>query len=273
MIQFEDLIIDRPLQGIFENANGEIIGGINQLQDLSIETTSETKDKTDAQGVLIKRFFTAKNVEISGQNAVFSTSLASIQFGSDRDFASESNVLIMPRIFKINTDKIATTTDASGNTVKMYTLPDNPIEGTISICGCTNTGVPDVFKKFKAGVAVSETEYVLANNALTLPLNVTGTIQVKYDREVKSGMQLSQKADKFPNTCKFTLSALVCDPCDKETLRHAYIVFPSFQMSPDNTLSFNTEDTQSFSGTAQKDYCSEAHDLYVIHMAEDDIEE
>ena len=46
-IQFEDLIIDRPLQGIFENSLGDIIGGVNQLQNVSIETTSETKDKTE----------------------------------------------------------------------------------------------------------------------------------------------------------------------------------------------------------------------------------
>ena len=38
-IQFEDLIIARPLQGIFENSLGYIIGGVNQLQNVSIETT------------------------------------------------------------------------------------------------------------------------------------------------------------------------------------------------------------------------------------------
>ena len=43
-IQFEDLIIDRTLQGIFENSLGDIIGGVNQLQNVSIETTSETKE-------------------------------------------------------------------------------------------------------------------------------------------------------------------------------------------------------------------------------------
>ena len=60
-IQFEDLIIDRTLQGIFENSLGDIIGGVNQLQNVSIETTSETKDKTDAVGALIMRFFTSKS--------------------------------------------------------------------------------------------------------------------------------------------------------------------------------------------------------------------
>ena len=77
-IQFEDLIIDRTLQGIFENSLGDIIGAVNQLQNVSIETTSETKDKTDAVGALIMRFFTSKAVEVSAENAVFSTSLAAL---------------------------------------------------------------------------------------------------------------------------------------------------------------------------------------------------
>ena len=267
-IQFEDLIIDRPLQGIFENSLGDIICGVNQLQNVSIETTSETKDKTDAVGALIMRFFTSKSVEISAENAVFSTSLAALQFGQDREIASNSNKILMPRIFTINTDTIALT-----GTNKEYQLPDVPAGGVVHINGLTNTGVPDPNKKYKMNTAASETEFTLSEKKLTLPTDITGKIQIKYDREVESGIKLTQSADKFPKTCKFTLSVLVADPCDKETLRHAYIVFPSFQMSPDNTISLNTEDAQSFSGSAQKDYCGANGEMFTIYLSEDDIEE
>lgn len=147
-IQFEDLIIDRTLQGIFENSLGDIIGGVNQLQNVSIETTSETKDKTDAVGALIMRFFTSKSVEISAENAVFSTSLAALQFGQDREIASNSNKILMPRIFTINTDTIALT-----GTNKEYQLPDVPAGGVVHINGLTNTGVPDPNKKYKMNTA------------------------------------------------------------------------------------------------------------------------
>ena len=73
--------------------------------------------------------------------------------------------------------------------------------------------------------------------------------------------------------CQICQPVLVADPCDKETLRHAYIVFPSFQMSPDNTISLNTEDSQSFSGSAQKDYCGANGEMFTIYLSEDDIEE
>ena len=44
-------------------------------------------------------------------------------------------------------------------------------------------------------------------------------------------------------------------------------------MSPDNTISLNTEDTQSFSGSAQKDYCGANGEMFTIYLSEDDIEE
>lgn len=268
VIQFDELIIDRVLLGIFENSKDELIGSVNQLQNVSIETTSETKDKTDAVGALIKRFYTAKNVEISAENAVFSTSLAALQFGQDREFASGDHKILMPKIITIDTDTISKT-----GANKEYELPEAPAGGVVHMNALTGKGTPDVNKVYKMNTAASETEFALSEKKLTLPTDITGRIQVKYDREVASGMKLTQSADKFPKTCKFTMSVLVCDPCDKETLRHAYIVFPSFQMSPDNTISLNTEDTQSFSGSAQKDYCNANGEQFTIYLSEDDIEE
>lgn len=61
---FEDLIIDRVLNGVFRNSEGQVIGGLNQISSFSINSTSETKDKTDAQGTLIKRFYTSKQVNL-----------------------------------------------------------------------------------------------------------------------------------------------------------------------------------------------------------------
>lgn len=125
-IQFDELIIDRVLLGIFENSKDELIGSVNQLQNVSIETTSETKDKTDAVGALIKRFYTAKNVEISAENAVFSTSLAALQFGQDREFASGDHKILMPKIITIDTDTISKT-----GANKEYELPEAPAGGVV----------------------------------------------------------------------------------------------------------------------------------------------
>ena len=69
------------------------------------------------------------------------------------------------------------------------------------------------------------------------------------------------------------MKVLVADTCSVDTVRAAYIVFPSFQVSPDCDLTLETDSTVSFSGVAQKDYCQAGAPLYYIVMTEDDVEE
>jgi hypothetical protein len=97
-------------------------------------------------------------------------------------------------------------------------------------------------------------------------------IQIKYEYETDKGAMVIQTSDKFPETCRFTLSVLACEPCDPETLRHVYIVFPSFQLSPDVDLSIATDGVHAFSGSAQVDYCSVNKEMFYIAMSEDDYE-
>lgn len=272
-INFENLIIDRVLQMTFEDSENNLVSVVDQVQNVTITTSSETKDKNDAQGTLIRRFFTAKTVELSAENALFSTSLAAYQYGTEREFASAQNKIVMPRILKI---KVADCTDDAVNGTKKYTLPEQPVDGSFSLQVCTGSGLPDTTKKFTLGTQASDEKYVIAADntdyVLTLPKSIkSGTVQVKYDREVESGLKLVQSADKFPGTSKATLSILASDPCDKNGEEFfAYLVFPSFQISPDSELSLNTEDAQSFSGTAQRDYCSGENELYILYIPDDE---
>lgn len=262
---FEDLLIDRVLEGVFENSDNEIIGALNQLQNVSINTSSETKDKTDAQGVLIKRFFTSKSVEVSAENAVVSLSLAGLQMGDGKTVASSENKIVLPRIM------------AKTKTDSPITLPELPIDGTLKVYGCTSTGLPATELKYTLGDAAGEGVYAYAVTddvaTITLPTDAAENVQIMYEYETDKGVKVIQKSDKFPAECKLTLSVLVCDACDKETLRHAYVVFPAFQMSPDFDLALDTESAHPFSGTATVDYCSTDKQLFYIAMSEDDIEE
>lgn len=70
-INFDQLIFDRVVDGWFEDKELNLLAVLDQLQDFSINVTAETKDKTDAQGNLIKRYYQSKQVEVSGENAVF----------------------------------------------------------------------------------------------------------------------------------------------------------------------------------------------------------
>ena len=81
-VNFDNLVIDRVVDAWFENSDLELLAVLDQVQNLSVNVTSETKDKTDATGALIKRYYTAKQAEVSGENAVFSLNLLGIQTGT-----------------------------------------------------------------------------------------------------------------------------------------------------------------------------------------------
>lgn len=260
---FEDLVIDRVLDGVFRDKNANVLGGLNQVQNLSISTTSETKDKTDSTGVLIKRFFTSKSVEISAENAIFSLSLVGLQTGVGKVNADSANKITLPMIKKY------------AKSASPITLPKTPIDGTLSVTGLKATGVPDASLSYTMGTAAGPATYAfnVSTNELTLPTDSTDYVQVMFQYESENGSKVLQSADKFPAECELTLSVLVCDACDKEVLRHAYIVFPAFQMSPDFDITLDTDSPHPFSGTAAVDYCSEDKAMFYIAISEDDIDE
>ena len=113
MLNFDNLVIDRVVEGWFENKNLKVLAVLDQLQNFQISISSTTKDKTDAQGTLIKRYFTAKQAEVTGENAIFSLDLSAIQAGNDKKVGTD---VVLPRIIQIA---------KSAATLK---LPDVPID-------------------------------------------------------------------------------------------------------------------------------------------------
>lgn len=269
-MNFENLVIDRPLQALFRNHDKEVLGGLNQIQGLSIATSSETKDKTDATGVLIKRFYTSKSVEISAENAVLSLSLMGIQTGNGKEVADASHKIKLPMIARY---KVA---DAAA-----VTLSQDPIDGIVTVIGLTPDGLPDTTRVFTLGTNADNTHYAITERVLTLPTYddsdsaqtpLPEYIQVSYEYESESAVRVLQSGDKFPAECELWISVLVCETCDKETLRHAWVVFPSFQMSPDFDLTMDTDSAHPFSGVAAVDYCSADKAMFYIAISEDDVE-
>lgn len=259
-MKFANLVIDRVDQGIFEKADGTIVGALNQVQNLTINTTTDPKDAVDARGVLIKRFYTAKNVELSAENAILNLDLAGLQFGQPKVEASSDNKIVLPRIMQVKT------------TSNSITLPEKPLEGTLTVYKCNDLGLPET--RYNQNTVAGTGEYAISSSkVITLPTDsvVGEVVQIKYEYETEKGAKVVQTSDKFPDTCKLTLSVLVCDPCDAETLRHAYIVFPSFQLSPDMDLSVATDAVHGFSGSAQVDFCSVDKNLYYIAISDDDV--
>lgn len=258
-LNFDSLVIDRVVDMVAEDSQGNLLYMLNNLSNVSINTTSESKDKTDSQGVLIKRFFTAKQVEVSGECNVLSLSQIAEQTGTEKIVGK----IKAPKILKIDTTGITEYTIAEAirptELTKLYAVNAN---GTLG-------------QAYSLGTAASDTEfaYNAETGVITIPTGVTGMLVAKYDYDAENGVKVIQTSDKFPRTVCLTMKVLVADTCSVDVVRAAYIVIPSFQTSPDFDLTLETDSTISFSGIAQRDYCSGDAELYYIVLTEDDVEE
>ena len=56
----DGIVIDRIQMGIAEDFSGNVLYTLTQLSDADIEVTAESKEAKDANGTLIKTFYTGK---------------------------------------------------------------------------------------------------------------------------------------------------------------------------------------------------------------------
>jgi len=258
--KLDDIIIDRIQYGVAEDFDGNLLYTLTQLSEATIDVTAESKDATDATGTLIKRFYQGKSGEFSAQNAMLNLNILGAASGEGKLTASDSAAIAMPKIITVKAGTTVTLTDAVDGTIVVNALGTNGAMGTA----------------YAQATTASDTEfgYAASTKVLTPPTDANETQYiVKYTRNVKSGVAIKNRADKFPGTVKLTLKALCVDPCSADTLRACYIVLPSFQVSPEVSISLDTESTLEYSGTLQVNYCSADKELYSIYLAEDDEEE
>ena len=261
-VNFDNLVIDRVVDAWFENSDLELLAVLDQVQNLSVNVTSETKDKTDATGALIKRYYTAKQAEVSGENAVFSLNLLGIQTGTG---VKKDTEVEAPRILMVR------------KTDSPITLPDTPKDGTLMVYGTYDNGLPNTELKYEKDTTAGAGKYAVSvdgsgNTIIELPTDATDSVQIKYEFQVtgdKKAARVDEDATSFPKECKATFRVLCSDVCDSETVRAFYLVFPKFQMSPDFDWTLDTESAQPFSAVAMKDYCAANQLLFYVAIVED----
>lgn len=259
-VNFEQLVIDRTLDAYFENQNHEILAVLDQVSNLQINVTSETQDKTDAQGALISRKYKAKSAEVTAENAMFSMNLNALQSGSEKKLGSDVE---LPRVMTVEKGK---------NVV----LPDVPNDGTLVVYGTKDNGLLDVEKKYEQGTTAGAGVYSATTSSgkttIALPTDATSMVVIKYIYKVTEGkkaLRIDHDAVSVPKACTATFRVLCSDVCDPETSYVMYIVFPRFQMTPDFDWTLDTESSQNLSAVAMKDYCSKNQLLFYVAMAED----
>lgn len=257
--KLDDIIIDRVQYGVAEDFEGNLLYTLTQLADATINVTAESKDAVDATGTLIKRFYQGKSGEFTANNAMLNLNILGAASGEGKVTATEEAAIAMPKIITVKAGSTVTLTDYVEGSVMCNALGTNGAMGTA----------------YEQAAAADATKFGLTEDGVFTPPTDANETQyiVKYIRNVKSGVAIKNKADKFPGTVRLTLKALAVDPCSADTLRAVYIVLPSFQVSPEVEISLTTDAQLAYSGTLQVDYCSADKALYEIYFAEDDNEE
>lgn len=219
------------------------------IENPQVQFTGESTDKTDAQGVLIARFATAKGVDFSGASSMFSLGLLASQRGSEVQVASEDNKLA-GETFEVL--KVVNGKATMGHTPKVvpavvYELSDDKnIKGTID-------------------VGAEEGNAQISGKDITLPASFTGTqIGVLYEYETTSAVKMSDDAEKFATAGKYLVDILAADVCNPAIKRAGTLVFPKAMPDSNVSVDLTTEGNHPFSFSALKDYCADDMELCYI---------
>ena len=253
-----DVIIDRIQYGVAEDFDGNLLYTLSQLTEATINISAESKEAKDKDGTLVKKFWQGKTGTFEAKNAMLNVNVIGSASGEDPKIATSGNTIVMPKIITVSS---GTTADIKGF-----------VEGSVYVYAYGENG--NMGKAYAKGTSASATEFGLtADGKFTPPTDTNETRYiVKYNRTVSDGLAVYNKADKFPGTVKLTLKALCVDPCEADTLRACYIVLPSFQVSPEVSISLQTDAQADYKGDLQVAYCSGNKTLYEFYMAAEDEE-
>lgn len=250
MFTLDDVIVDRIQYGLaMDTQDKTLLYTLTQLQDAQVEITGQSKEAKDKDGTLIKKFWKSKNGTFTAKNAMLNLNVVGAMSGSGKITATTDKKIIMPGIKTIKGGEKGTLTGYISGSAKCHTLANNGTMGPV------------------------RTDFTVADTGVFTAPTDEGKYIVEYNREVASGYKIYNRADKFPQTIRLILKVLAIEPCTPGVLRAAYLVLPSFQVSPEITMQMTTDATLDYKGDLQVNYCGDEKTLYEFYFAEDDVEE
>lgn len=261
MFRLGNFNIDQIIYATAENFEGELLYTLNQLSSASIEIASESTDITDKNGNIVRTIYKSKTGTFTATNAFLHPQIMNAASGTSIVNATSAAPVVMPKIQVVA---------AGSSTVLDAGIDDD----TLQVIGLFGAGANGEALEPATGSSAVSGKYVYDDSTRTLTVPAAADNEpinylVKYDRDVESGMKLANSVDSFPQTVVLTLYCSYVDPCDDE-LKACYVVLPSFQASPETTISLSAdEQTMDFSGSIQVDYCATSPALYYIYFPEE----
>lgn len=237
-----------------ETTGGDPIGTLTQLSEATLEVSAESTDAVDKNGTLIKRFWRGKTGTFTATNAMLNLNVMAQMSGTTKKEASvaadASYFAAVPgiAIVKIAANQTAKLPGYVADSAKVNYLFNNGTmmggeDGKVPASQYTIATVDGV------STFTAPAEKPQDGNGKTI--EEVDRVIVRYNRTATSGVAIKNSADKFPQTIRLILKVLIVDPCDASQLRAAYIDIPSFQPSPEVSITFSSDGTIDFSGDLQ----------------------
>jgi len=280
-----DVIIDRLQYGWAEDFAGNPLYVLTQLQEATIEITSDPIEVRDKDGNLVKKIYRSKDGAFNAQNAFINTDIIAAAGGVSPVYAKDTaDGIKMPKLFSTpNVNGVAGTTVNLAVYGEDVPEEEKDVVEAADIKVIAQDGAGNRLAVYTmAGVdggtqgEADETHFAFVDGVLHLPkVSAEDAPQflIKYTRTRKMGAVIKNQVTKFPKSCRLFLKAVYFDPCEKDTLKGMYIEIPSFAQSPEISIPLQTEAQIDFNGDLEVDYCSVDKTLYNIYFPGDEEDE
>lgn len=251
-----ELILDKVRSLIFTDlADGSVIGRLTKLEDPSLQTAAEGEEITDAQGALISKLFRAKTGKFTATNSLFSMDLLALQYGTDKEVADDTNMIVVPieETLTVADGKITLAHDPLGDIKYIYKLESGQLA-----------------KKYTVGVDADTDVFSINGKEITVPTGVTGKIYVEYEYETTSAVRVVNNSEKFPEAVGVKIFAIFRDTCNENVKYAGVIKAAKGKIDPTSIETALTgTGKHSFDIDFMKDYCSDdGTDLFSVIVAE-----
>lgn len=254
-----NIVVDRVLRGVFSDKNDNIIFSLNQVQNLSLNSTSESQEVVDALGVSIMELMRSKAIEASAENAIYDFGLLAAQYGTEKVAGTSEKKIVTPIMVTFEVPE-----------GRAYTLKKTPVKAPTAVYELN--GDSTLGAKLTKGSAAGAGVFTYADGVITVGEDVeVGTeMFVMYEYETENAIEIINKANEFAKMGKMTFEVLAYDVCDPETMLFGYLILPRFQLSNDFDWSIGGDSqTHAFSGKAHVDYCSKDKQMVKVVIVDD----
>ena len=250
-----ELILDRVRELIFTDlSDGHVLGRLTSLEDASLNTTAEGTDIVDSIGAVITTLYRAKTGEFTATNSLFSLDLAAQQFGSTKEVASEENKIQTPvsEVLTVNKDGKIILSHVPCNQIKyIYKLQNRSLA-----------------KMFTVGTTVSETEFTISEQEITVPTGVTGEIYVEYEYEADAAVKVDNNTDEFPEMVGVKIFCIFKDVCNENIKYAGSIVSKKAKLDPSSVqFALTSTGKHPFKVKFNKEWCDGKETLFSTIIA------